>query len=329
MKVFSKLYSQISRHLPTTMPVFRINRFESDLEASMNDSCEIFAKHNPSGLPGIDGNNISIVILDFQRIGMTKRFVTSIPENFMGEVIVFSQGNNESHTQLLTEFLLRYPKVRLITSPFNHGIAVGRNRAFQKTTKDWILSLDNDVFFEEDPFQEIDLIVRRTACLFANLSLSLPNGEVYSYGASINSWKRGQITHIEMSSSLNPKSKYDSFFFESTAVMGAACLLHKATFFELGGYDEGYFIGFEDLDFSIRVFLSGRKILNSTNIYLCHDHGIPRNDIEIEYEKNRHSHKEIIKSAKLLEDKYGVVVWDQRLENWLSRRIEKLGIDKV
>jgi GT2 family glycosyltransferase len=46
---------------------------------------------------------------------------------------------------------------------------------------------------------------------------------------------------------------------EVFGVCGAACLLRRELFEELGGYDEGYFAFYEDVDLNVRARIAGRR----------------------------------------------------------------------
>jgi GT2 family glycosyltransferase len=295
---------------------------------SMEETFCSFENFEPEMFPGIRGERISIVILDHKRLELTKRFLNSIPVTFQGEILVYSQGNLDTHNSALTEYVEKDKRVKLHLSPENLGVAVGRNKAFQLTAKPWILSLDNDIYFTSDPFSEIEKIVRRTLTKFANVSLSVPGNSYYSIGSSVFTWKDGSYIRAGMGSSLDVKKRYEpGIFFETSALMGGASLINKNEFFRLGGYDSAFFIGFEDLDFSIRILLAGMKVVSSTSVFFCHDHVAPANEIDKSYEVNRFNTDSIKESAAIIEKKYGIKVWGIDVENWLSERRRELKLN--
>ena len=297
-----------------------------DIENIFNNT--FLSKFKTPSIPGINGEGISIVILDFSRLSMTKRFLQSIPVEFKGEIVIFSQGNKQTHNEELVQIGALDARIKLVVEPKNLGVAVGRNTAFECASNDWILSLDNDIYFFDNPFPEINHMLEASCANFLNLSVGLPNGEPYSLGSSIWSWKDNDLDRCGIGSALDLEKVYlEGQFFLSSALMGTASLINRKKFFDLGGYDANFFVGFEDLDFSIRVMLDGQKIASSTSVFLCHDHVTPQGVLEIDYEKIRYSSELIRQSAAIIENKYGVVVWDAQVEKWLKDKWSKLGLN--
>jgi GT2 family glycosyltransferase len=50
-------------------------------------------------------------------------------------------------------------------------------------------------------------------------------------------------------------------------------LVRRQTFEEVGGFDEGYFMYFEDIDFCLRVRRSGGRVLYDPTITVTHRRG--------------------------------------------------------
>jgi glycosyltransferase involved in cell wall biosynthesis len=104
-------------------------------------------------------------------------------------------------------------------------------------------------------------------------------------------------------------------------------VVNRHTFHSLGGFDDGMFVGFEDIDFSIRLFRAGQKVGNCGVMALVHDHQAPQNDHDRGYEKRRFSSAVIEKSARHLEAKYGFTVWSDAVTEWLKASQKRMGVD--
>jgi GT2 family glycosyltransferase len=190
------------------------------------------------------------VILDYKRIRLTSRFLQSIPKSFKGEILLFSQGNTQSHISKLREIAENDPRISMYVMEQNLGVAVGRNRAFALAKNPWILSLDNDIFFLSNPFSELDKLVRESSAKFYNLSLVLPTGLPYSIGSAMWMWQEHGKIRAGIGSALGVDNHHEAGkFFESTAIMGGSSLINYQEFLRLGGFDENFFIGFDDLRF--------------------------------------------------------------------------------
>jgi len=108
--------------------------------------------------------------------------------------------------------------------------------------------------------------------------------------------------------------------------MGGASIIHKPSFDRLGGYDDAMFIGFEDIEFSVRLFREGYKVGCSNQVALVHDHPKPETWDDRHYEKQRFSIDPLKASAQHFEKKHGFRVWNQNVETWLKGRHEALAI---
>ena len=87
-----------------------------------------------------------------------------------------------------------------------------------------------------------------------------------------------------------------------------------------GMYDKNIFVGFEDIDLSIRLFRLGYKVGVSGAVCLVHDHEKPTGELAKEYERTRYSPNLLDNSAKYLETKYGYKFWSKGLTEWLKER---------
>ena len=92
------------------------------------------------------------------------------------------------------------------------------------------------------------------------------------------------------------------------------------TFRTAGLYDENIFVGFEDVDLSIRLFRLGYKVGVSGAIFLVHDHEKPTSELTKAYERTRYSRSLLNNSARYLENKYGYRFWWKGSLEWLNEK---------
>lgn len=108
---------------------------------------------------------------------------------------------------------------------------------------------------------------------------------------------------------------------------GGAAVFRKDSFLALGGYDEGMFVGFEDTEFSLRLFRAGMKVGASDERAFVHDHPKPTNEDDKDYERARFARKRLEDSAQYFERKHGFKVWNSGVDTWLEQRERDLGLD--
>jgi glycosyltransferase involved in cell wall biosynthesis len=116
----------------------------------------------------------------------------------------------------------------------------------------------------------------------------------------------------------------DEKVFLGTFLFGGSCVFNVESFKRLGGYDEAMFVGFEDLDFSIRIFRAGMKVSCSGLTALVHDHPPAQSSSDADYERTRFSRQIIERSAKHLQEKYGFSIWSDVVEQWLESQTKKM-----
>ena len=281
---------------------------------------------------GENGENLSIIVLSLERAEATIKMMESIKEhipNFKGEYIIADNGSSKETIEKLKQEIKNVPYTcNLVEFGKNYGVAGGRNKAAKHSTKDWILNLDNDIYFTMNLLPEIHNAISQLGCKFLNLPLlNYDSEKIYSLGGNIfltddngnicagcgGSFEQGDCM---------PGDTFDRSL--CTFLFGAS-VMNKKLFFDLGGFDDNMFIGFEDLDFSIEIFKRGLKIGCIGTAGLVHDHRISTAENDLEYEKKRFSNKHIFEAAMYFEKKHGFKVWNKVTEEWLKEKNRSIG----
>ena len=90
----------------------------------------------------------------------------------------------------------------------------------------------------------------------------------------------------------------------STFFFGGSSLINKYAFDLLGGYDKNFFVGYEDVDLSIRCYKAGIKVANINMYSLVHEHLKLNDDLSKKYESKRYNYDSIFRSADYFFKKY-------------------------
>lgn len=285
---------------------------------------------------GKNGENLTIMILSCNRVDATIQLLDSAKEHlkgFLGEILIIDNNSSLEELKILKKYLSKYEfKNNIIEMKENYGVAGGRNRGIDYVNTEWVLSLDNDIYFIDNPLEDIDNSIKLLGCHFLNIPLLNEDGTKYFLnGGQIyvdydgqdciigggSMFKQSEITEYELD-----KPSLSTFF------CGGSSVFKKSSFIKLNKYDEGYFIGFEDTDLSIRLFKEGYKVGNSTKSCLIHNHVIKKDQNSKNYEKKRFSSQVLYESARHFEEKWGFKVWNKNLEMWLQDRQKSLGINE-
>lgn len=281
---------------------------------------------------GEQGENLTIAILMMNRASLTLRLMESIKKylpNFKGEFLIGDNGSEESELKKVEVHFSDMPfRCRCVKFGKNWGVAGGRNRLYKEVRTDWLFQLDNDVYFIDNPLPKIkeDLGLLGTHFLCVPV-LNEKNHEAFVYGGHLYVEQEANNVSIGggsayLAESVKNRECHQPFL--CTFLSGCSSIINKNTFFSLGGYDEGMFVGFEDTEFSIRVFQAGYKIGTCGMACVIHDHPKPTNNSDVHYEKQRFSNVKLLEAARYFENKHKIHVWNPTTEEWVNQRLREL-----
>ncbi len=274
---------------------------------------------------GVGGENLTIAFLSLGRNNLTKKLCDSVARHipkFKGEVLAIDNGNDEQTHLDLTGLMKEYPfSNRVIRLGKNYGVAGGRNRSIEHIRTEWVMFLDNDIYFTKDPLPKIQQDINLLGCKFINLPLLEPDMKtLFSFGGHL--WVELD-RHLKMKVGhggayhRQPVCTNDTAPELSTFLFGGASVLSVAAFKQMGCFDENMFVGFEDTDLSIRIFQAGMKIGTAGTFSLVHDHPVDETPAYKKYKKERYSTSHIENSAKYMEEKHSFSFWNEDLKEWL------------
>lgn len=281
---------------------------------------------------GINGEDLTILVLSLNRSKLTEKLIHSIRDkipNFKGELLIVDNNSEEKEIEYLNEVIKNVSfEVRIVRFNKNYGVSGGRNRGIKYASRNWVMFLDNDIYFINNPLNKIVYDISLLGCRFINMPLLDETGEkIFSYGGHIYLDKMDSSLLIG-GGSVYGQSTYlsgqEDQPFLSTFLFGGASIVNKRAFLEINGFDEAMFIGFEDLDFSIKLYRKGLKVGNCGTLSLVHAHPKPDSKADRNYEKERFSEEILKKSAKYFEKKHGFSVWNNSVEEWLRIKSEEL-----
>lgn len=284
---------------------------------------------------GKNAKNLTIVILTYNRVKSTIQLLESLtriyPE-YEGEILVLDNGSTEKNIKLLEEFISKSNlKINFIKSDINLGVAKGRNIAIKNVKTEWAMFLDNDIYFIKNIFPSIRNSIAQLGCNFLNLPLlDKDKKTLFSCGGNIFLINTSDGIQIGCGSTFNQveinEDKFDNPCI-ATFLFGGCSVVNVKKFIECGCFDENMKIGFEDIDFSIRLFNEGYKIGCCNKIGLVHNHEESKVKDDLEYEKIRFSSDILYSSAKYFEKKHNLKVWNEGTEKWLKQREKDLNIN--
>jgi GT2 family glycosyltransferase len=151
---------------------------------------------------------------------------------------------------------LRAPPFRVLLNEHNLGYAAANNRAVAIARGKFLALLNNDLVLQPrwlQPMLEAHASFRGRAGLIGNVQLDAKSGAVDHAGLVVN--LTGKPVHDR---ALPRVSRLFRSIRPVPAVTGACVVVERDLWKQLGGFDESYFNGGEDIDLCFRAHAAGR-----------------------------------------------------------------------
>ena len=180
------------------------------------------------------------------------------------EVVVVDNASTDDSVRHLGA---RWPNVRVIALPANVGFAAGNNRGADDAATDCLVFLNNDTVVEPGWLEALvraaeadparGLVTAKIVYLdrpdvvdsAGDGYLRCGGGFKYGHGQPASAWQQSR---------------------EVFGACGAAFLIRRALFQDLGGFDESFFVVYEDVDLSYRAQLRGARVWYAADAIVRH-----------------------------------------------------------
>jgi len=192
-------------------------------------------------------------------------------EGGIDECIVVDNASTDGSVALLEA---RYPQVRVLQMESNGGPAPARNAGMRAARNRRVLAVDNDAIPRPDLLLKLQqaLDSRPDAVIVQPRSVFHHDLERVHYdGGSFHF--AGLIALRNFYTPLPDAEGQGTL--EVDVAVSVCLLLDRDRVLEMGGYDESYFILFEDLDLSYRLRIAGAAILSVEDAIVEHRSGTP------------------------------------------------------
>jgi GT2 family glycosyltransferase len=211
---------------------------------------------------------ISIIILNYNGKHHLKSCFDSIfNQNFSDfEAIMVDNNSADDSVQFIEE---NYPKVLIVKNEKNLGFSAGNNVGIKNAKGEWIFFLNNDTILMPDCLATIaKSIAKRTQkqLAFAPFMLRFDNPKkVDSGGDCLYPWCYGyKYENMDADNTLFAKDREISF------VCGGAAVFSKKLLDKIKGFDDDFFLIYEDVDLSFRAKEAGAEIWMLPNAKVLH-----------------------------------------------------------
>jgi O-antigen biosynthesis protein len=202
---------------------------------------------------------LSVVIPLYNCLPLTQAMLTSLqatlPKDVSHEIIFIDDGSTDGTREWLAT--LQNPGIKVLLNGKNLGYAASNNRAAAIACGEFLALLNNDLLLLPhwlEPMLEAHALLRNRAGLIGNVQRNANSGEVDHAGLVIG--VTGKPLHLRTLPSA--VSRFFRPVRSVPAVTGACLLMERALWLRLGGFDEAYVNGGEDIDLCFRARAAGR-----------------------------------------------------------------------
>lgn len=210
-----------------------------------------------------DSRLTAVVVLNWNGGDLTLACVESVLASDLPGVRVYvaDNGSTDGSLERVRE---RFPDVRIVENGENLGYSGGNNRGWRAAVAEGaeqILFLNNDAVVAPDTLRLLSAALDRHPDVGA-VSARIFRGAGPEDGEADIWYEKGRVTldrffvaaHVPASDDERSAPLYDS-----DCVCGCALLIRRETLLAVGGFDEGFFAYYEDVDLSLKIRMSGLR----------------------------------------------------------------------
>jgi len=215
---------------------------------------------------GVALPSASVIIVNSNGLPHLQRCLTAITQQNYDkcEILVIDNASTDGSVKYIER---EFPSVRIVRNQSNLGYAGANNIGFAEVHSEYIAVLNPDTEVHPDWLRELVLALHadRAAGLATPQILMMDQpGVVNTCGNDITltgfTFCRGLDSSVGTYNQLEVVS----------AVSGAAFVIRQAVLEEIGGFDEAFFMYFEETDLSLRAALAGYTCLYVPTAIVLH-----------------------------------------------------------
>lgn len=212
--------------------------------------------------------SVSVVVVTRNRKGPLIRAIKSIYQSAprVNEIIVVDNNSTDDSVEVLEK---KFPKVIVLKQKVNTGAAAGRNIGAKKAKSENIFFLDDDAYVNKYTIQDALKV------LLSNEKIGIVQTKVLS---SFDKKKILGIAHdINTTTSLISAfgiGEIDNGQYKKIIdipMVGTGWIIPKKIFNQIKGFDEKFFVPYEDSDLSLRLRKAGYRIVFNPKSEIWHD----------------------------------------------------------
>ena len=234
-------------------------------------------------LPHSPAPRVSVVVPLFNGLPFTQAMVASLqatlPPGLTHEIILVDDGSTDGTRDWLAT--LGDPPFRVVLNQHNLGFAAANNRGAAVARGEFLALLNNDLVLTPgwlEPMLSAYARLGRRAGLVGNIQYRADDGVLDHAGIGVTA--QGKIEHLRAQPS--PVGGLCEVF----AVTAACCVVRREDFLAVGGFDEGFVNGGEDVDLALKLRARGKRTVVALGSSVRHRVSAARGPTTLRDEQN-------------------------------------------
>ena len=228
---------------------------------------------------------LSVIVLNYKSKGLVRNLIRNIIDlkwSFPYEIIVIDNNSNDALAEMLEEEYSDLGNLKFLARDVNDGYGAGNNAGVKLAEGEYLLILNPDIVVNEGTVESLlDYMEKHQDTGIISPKLLYANKKAQQSYFRYYKWKTPMYRRTFLGKTKAGKKDLARFTMQdveingATAVdwlMGSFWLMPKSKFDELGGFDDRYFMYFEDADFCRRMNDSAYKVIYYPEATAIHLH---------------------------------------------------------
>jgi GT2 family glycosyltransferase len=246
----------------------------------------------------------SIVIPVFNKAALTRHCLATIRPTLAGagdgEIIVIDNASSDETPQMLAEF----PWVRIVCNQTNLGFAGANNQGARLAQGNYLILLNNDIEAHPGWLAAMLAVAREPDVGAVGARLLFPNDTIQHAGVVMAHVRVGSAGFVALHDAYGERADDPAVTVrrDVQCVTGACMATPRELYLELGGLDEAFWNGYEDVDYCLKVGARGLRVVYEPAAVLTH----------FESQSGIQRFRRVAQNVRVLTDRWrGRVVFDR------------------
>ena len=228
-------------------------------------------RSEPAGAEPTAWPTVTVIVLNYNGLAHLQHCFTSLGElDYPADRLELMMVDNASTDGSVDYVRSAHPGVRVVQSNENVGFAAGNNLGARQAVGDHVVFLNNDMAVDRGLVKGmVETLAGDPEAVSAGAKILNWDGTRFDFTGAICNFA-GRAAQVGFDEPYRD-DRYDRVV-PMLFACGGAMIIDRQLFLDVGGFDEDYFIYFEDVDLGWRLWLLGHKVLFAPTAVTYHRH---------------------------------------------------------